>query len=68
MLSVRWEPAHYQLQTGKWWPEARLFEEVPGGIESSKIQSSAGKVFDTEEEARDYSNALAARWVRENYG
>lgn len=64
---ITWEPKQYQLKTGEWVPKVNLYETVPGGIEASLLLAPDGKRFPTEAEARDYSVAMARKWIKDKY-
>ncbi len=60
-----WEPKEYQLQSGPWVPQVHLYEEMPNGLEVLRLLATEGTSFKTREEAKDYSNAMAVKWLRD---
>ncbi len=64
---VWWEPKQYELKTGQWVPKVHLYETVPGGIEASLLMAPENRRFATEGEAREYSIAMARKWIKDKY-
>jgi hypothetical protein len=63
MSQVWSESKHYQLENGKWVPHVHLFEIGANGLTVMPLYAPEGRVFETEEEARRCSDAMAKRWI-----
>ncbi len=67
MAHFKWECKHYQLKNGKWIPMVHLHENRGNELEVSQLLAPEGKDFDTEEQARLYSEKMAKKWLKEKY-
>ncbi len=66
-MKFAWKCKHYQLKAGKWVPMVHLHEYVEGTLEVTQLLAPEGKQFDTEEQAQQYSEAMARKWLKDKY-
>jgi hypothetical protein len=67
MVDFKWKCKQYQLKTGKWVPEVYLYEHDAGELKVTSVLAPKGIEFDSEDEARSYSEAMAKKWLKDKY-
>ena len=63
---LSWQVKHYQLRSGKWRPQVHLMELVPGGMDVFQLLAPEDVLFESEDEAKAYSDAMARKWIKDN--
>ena len=61
--NVWWEHRRHQLADGRWAPGVHLCAERPQGLEVARLLPDSDITFETEDEARAYSEGLAEKWI-----
>ena len=62
-----WKSKQYQLKTGKWVPIVYLYEDIGDSVEVTELLAPKGREFDTEAEAKEYSDTMARKWIKDDY-
>jgi hypothetical protein len=66
-MADRWfETSEWQLGNGRWVPEAQIFQRGPERITQTRVTPSNDADFETQQEARGISAAIAHKWMAEH--